>query len=224
VGQQREKLNRMEVQRGRVRGKPGESARRRLGQRDAGRILYDDAPAPEFGGDAAGEVAIRRDQRGPAPRARQRFAQRDCNGERLFALVRRFDEGEPISPLPDRDLAHEGRQFHPEIGRVGRPHDLGHEPPTRLKGGVASPERAHGRTSRAHMLLDKAAQDELWVAVDAMPDPSPPMAPQPFSSRSRSRPGSTTAPRGRREIVASSRAVAGIEPVEPAAITGPIGG
>ena len=43
---------------------------------------------------------------------------------------------------------------------------------------------------------------------------------RPSSSRSVSRPGSTTAPRGSVAIVASSFAVAGIEPVEPAAITG----
>ena len=36
-----------------------------------------------------------------------------------------------------------------------------------------------------------------------------------------SRPGSTTAPCGSLAMVASSSAVAGIEPVEPAAITGP---
>ena len=40
------------------------------------------------------------------------------------------------------------------------------------------------------------------------------------SSRSVSRPGSTTAPCGSRAMVAISSAVAGIEPVEPAAITG----
>ena len=43
------------------------------------------------------------------------------------------------------------------------------------------------------------------------------------SSSSVSRPGSTTAPRGRPAMVARSRAVAGIEPVEPAAITGALG-
>ena len=42
------------------------------------------------------------------------------------------------------------------------------------------------------------------------------------SSRSVSRPGSTSAPRGSRAMVASSVAVAGIEPVDPAAITGPL--
>ena len=41
------------------------------------------------------------------------------------------------------------------------------------------------------------------------------------SSRSVSRPGSTSAPCGSFAMVASSSAVAGIEPVEPAAITGP---
>ena len=44
------------------------------------------------------------------------------------------------------------------------------------------------------------------------------------SSSARSSPGRTTAPLGRREITASSSAVAGIEPVDPAAITGPTAG
>lgn len=39
-----------------------------------------------------------------------------------------------------------------------------------------------------------------------------------------SKPGSTTAPRGKPAMAASSSAVAGIEPVEPAAMTGPSGG
>ncbi len=40
------------------------------------------------------------------------------------------------------------------------------------------------------------------------------------SSRARSRPGSTTAPFGSRAMAASRAAVAGIEPVEPAATMG----
>ena len=48
----------------------------------------------------------------------------------------------------------------------------------------------------------------------------PAISAQEASSRSVSRPGSTTAPCGSLAMVASSLAVAGIEPVEPAAITG----
>ncbi len=44
------------------------------------------------------------------------------------------------------------------------------------------------------------------------------------SSISRSRPGSTTAPFGNRAITDSNSAVAGTEPVEPAAMTGPFNG
>ena len=47
------------------------------------------------------------------------------------------------------------------------------------------------------------------------------MSSQAASSRSVSSPGSTTAPCGSFAIVSISAAVAGIEPVEPAAITGP---
>ena len=49
----------------------------------------------------------------------------------------------------------------------------------------------------------------------------PAMSSQDSSSRSVSRPGSTTAPCGSFAMVSISAAVAGIEPVEPAAITGP---
>ena len=44
------------------------------------------------------------------------------------------------------------------------------------------------------------------------------------SSSCRSRPGSTTAPPGRRAMTDNRAAAAGFEPVEPAAITGPAGG
>ena len=49
---------------------------------------------------------------------------------------------------------------------------------------------------------------------------APPIMVQASSSRCVSSPGSTTAPCGRRAMVASKAAVAGIEPVDPAAITG----
>ena len=52
---------------------------------------------------------------------------------------------------------------------------------------------------------------------------SPPIAVQLGSSRSVSRPGRTTAPLGRRAMALRRAAVAGIEPVDPAAMTGPLG-
>ena len=52
---------------------------------------------------------------------------------------------------------------------------------------------------------------------------TPPMLRQASSSRSVSRPGSTTAPCGSEATACRNFAVAGIEPVEPAAITGPWG-
>ena len=50
---------------------------------------------------------------------------------------------------------------------------------------------------------------------------TPPISSHDSASSSVSRPGSTTAPCGSLAMVAISSAVAGIEPVEPAAITGP---
>ena len=60
-----------------------------------------------------------------------------------------------------------------------------------------------------------------WTGAGAIFSLSfPAMARHEISSRSVSRPGSTTAPRGSCAIAASNFAVAGIEPVDPAAITG----
>ncbi|MGY3694160.1 hypothetical protein ACVIGA_004240 [Bradyrhizobium sp. USDA 3240] len=52
---------------------------------------------------------------------------------------------------------------------------------------------------------------------------SPPIVSQDSSSRSVSSPGSTTAPFASFATAWRNFAVAGIEPVEPAAITGPVG-
>ncbi len=61
-----------------------------------------------------------------------------------------------------------------------------------------------------------AAGRPSWLSSPSLPAISAHEA----SSSVVSRPGSTTAPCGSLAMVASSLAVAGIEPVEPAAITG----
>ena len=61
--------------------------RRRVGQRRAGRIVDLDVPAPEFGGDAARQFAVGRDQGRRAAFVLQRLAQRQGDDQRL--LVRR---------------------------------------------------------------------------------------------------------------------------------------
>ena len=61
-----------------------------------------------------------------------------------------------------------------------------------------------------------------WLGCAASSSARVPIALHASSSSSVSRPGSTTAPFGRRATAARNLAVAGIEPVEPAAITGPL--
>ena len=62
-------------------------------ERQAGRIVDVDAPAPQFGADALGQRPVRRDQRGGASGLLQRLAQRHRDGQRLLALVGRLDHG-----------------------------------------------------------------------------------------------------------------------------------
>ncbi len=77
---------------------------------------------------------------------------------------------------------------------------------------AASPPRAR-RRARATSRFSAACG---WLSVAS------PIASQPASSSVWSRPGRTTAPRSMRAIAARSSAVAGTEPVDPAAITGPL--
>ena len=92
-----------------------------------------------------------------------------------------------------------------------------------------SRSRPHGSTrfstaSRAMPMRASNACSAYWACpgAGAMPLPScPAISRHESSSRSVSRPGSTTAPWASRAMVAINSAVAGIEPVEPAAITGP---
>ena len=106
----------------------------------------------------------------------------------------------------------------PHVGRGRRPQGLRQQ----ALAAVAAPPSLPTASRVMPMRVNKAC-----MANCGCPDAgamrllsSPAISFHDSSSRSVSRPGSTTAPWGSRAIVAMSSAVAGIEPVEPAAITG----
>ena len=124
----------------------------------------------------------------------------------------------PHAPKP-------ARLPRPFVGRLGRPQGLADQ-----RGRAAAPAWSRGTD-----LLDVGAQNADLAEQLCQADIADGRArqvrarvrdstAQDGSSIALSRPGSTTAPFGSRAIAASSSAVAGIEPVEPAAITGPVGG
>ena len=150
------------------------------------------------------------------------LAQENCDRERLLALVRGLD-----------DRRHAGKRrgllARPQSGGrslqrsvvLGRAHRLGDEtararraPPARSPSGSTSLAR-HAELLRGAASGRIADGRRRPARARSARSPS-----QPSASRLWSRPGSTTAPFGRRAIAASSAAVAGTEPVEPAAITG----
>ena len=91
-----------------------------VGQRHAGRILDRDVPAPEFRRDPGRERPVRRHESGPAPGPLQRLAQRDRDGERLLALVRRLDDRDAGEPRRRRGRRAR-RDPSPPRGRSSRP-------------------------------------------------------------------------------------------------------
>ena len=83
-----------------------------LGQGLAGGIVGDDAVARELGADAAGEVAVRRDQRGAGAGVFERLAQQQGDRHRFVLRVRRgeqreaFEAGAPMVRLALRPGVH----------------------------------------------------------------------------------------------------------------------
>ena len=200
-----------------LRHEPREHAGLGVGQRIAAGIVGLDVPAPERGDDAARQRAVGRHQRGGLVLV-HRLAQRDRDGERLVLGIGGLDHGEACERRVARRVID---ALRPALGRVRRPHRLGGEPFARRR-----LRRARATSSRAMPMRRSSA----CMASCGWPNAGLPMrspsrcrrsAPRRASSRSVSSPGSTTAPCGSFAMVASSFAVAGIEPVEPAAITGP---
>ena len=149
-----------------------------------------------------------------------RFAQRDRDRERFLLGVGGFDHADVfqrgVGVRAERGI---GRVPLPQLGRGRRPQRFRQQAARgRSRLPASRPLRARSRCGRAA----PACANCGWPGAGAIPLPSSPaISRHDSSSRSVSRPGSTTAPCGSRAMVAINSAVAGIEPVEPAAITGP---
>ena len=167
----------------------------------------------QLGADAAGEIAVRRDDadqscRRAAARAQQAMA-RASSSSRAGG-----EDGNTPSALSGL-LGCRQPRFRPVAGPLGQRQRAAHEP-VRCDGSGASsstsPDRRHRDVRAAapgHIADGRAGRFRHRAAPACV-----------AASMSVSRPGSTSAPLGRRAMAASRRAVAGTEPVEPAAITG----
>ena len=184
-----------------------------------------DVPARQRGEHAARQRAVGRDQRRGLACRLDRLAQRDRDGERLLLGVGGLDHRQALRARRRRARRNRSRRARCQrsVAAAGR------------SASETKRSRAvrRGRAERAHLVARDAdppqqrLHGELRMAdrgrIDSRPSASrrPAIRSQDSASRSVSRPGSTTAPCGSLAMVAISSAVAGIEPVEPAAITGP---
>ena len=188
-------------------------------ERHAGGIVDRKAPAAKLGRDAPGDGAVGRHQRG---------ASRPASPPPRAAPAR------SPSPPPARCAPRAGRRrpwrrsasaaavsAQRSVVSAGR------------RASATKPAAGGKRRAGGGQRLDVFAQDaELADRAasgrtadgrrrSAARSSASPIASQVSASRSWSRPGSTTAPSAWRAIALSRAAVAGIEPVEPAATTGP---
>ena len=104
VLERRQQLDGRQLAGRQLRRQPEEPARRRVAQRDAGRIVYLDVPAAQFRRHPARERPVRRDQAcGPA-RMLQGLAQMERDDQGLLARGRAVDPAEPgerrVQPRP----------------------------------------------------------------------------------------------------------------------------
>ena len=203
---------------------PAIRAGRRARQRRAAGIVGPDAEAQQLGGDAPRQVAVAGDQRrrrlparrshraarwrSPPPRrARSPLRPASRRQRRLRMSARR----KPRAAGAQSSVVSAGRRASDRIDPRRRSasseradlDDLGCGAMPILPSSWARPYCGWPSTERV---------GASWSSTD-----------HDRSSSAMSRPGSTTAPLGSRAIAESSSAVAGMEPVEPAAITGPRG-
>ena len=153
----------------------------------------------------------------------ERFAQGDRDGERLLALVHRPRRWRGLAVRSARALGSGGDRG--PAGRWCRPGAaLPRDDRARRRFRLRWPAPRIPTSARGCADACRGAAG-AWPAGGRAPDRSGASRRaadrrQLSSSRSVSRPGSTTAPFGRRAMAAMRVAVAGIEPVEPAAMTG----
>jgi len=89
--QQRKERNRREFRDGGFREQAQKRSGRGVAERTSGRIVDCNAPASHLGRDAAGEIAIGRDERGATSVRLQCFAQYERDGSGLLSGMRRLD-------------------------------------------------------------------------------------------------------------------------------------
>ena len=221
--EQRQQRHRRQPAERRLRDEPREHAGRRVGERIAAGIV-----------DRARSSARAPPARGAPARGRASPAPRSCPVFRPPRAARPRWRAPPPRRWRPRSRTATPARASAWAAKSGSRQPL-------LPGSVAAAGRSASETSRsrpcgraraehAHLVardadaLQQRRHGELRMADrrrDRVARSRGPISSHDGASRSVSRPGSTTAPCGSLAMVASSSAVAGIEPVEPAAITGP---
>ena len=174
VLEHREQLDRRQLAERRFRHEPREHAGLGVGQRVAAGVVGLDGPAPERGGDAARQRAVRRHQRGGLVVV-HRLAQRDRDRERFVLGIRGFDHRDVCQRRVARRFVD---ALRPALRSHRRPHRLGDEPRARgafaehghvgARDADAPQQRVHGelRMARSRRLLLLAADQRPGLIVE----------------------------------------------------------
>ena len=144
--------------------KPRQNAVRRVAQRIAAGIVNLNVPTRKLGAHAAGEIAIRRNQRGGAAGMLQRLAQSHSDGQRFLALVGGLDKRHSAKGFYNSLMAQRAPESGPGLRGFRRRQSL------RCKGDARSKLR-RGLAQFAHVLpvnpddSQQSTQRRLRVAV-----------------------------------------------------------
>ncbi len=122
--QQRQQFDRRAAARRRRQRQAEQGPRRRLGERQARRIVGLDVPAAQFGRHPPRQHPVGRHQRDGLVLAGQRAANGDRDRQRLLALVRRLDQRQPLDAGRQR---RDARPLRPAVGGLRRAHRLRQE-------------------------------------------------------------------------------------------------
>ena len=217
-GQQRHRRQRAA---GQIEHQAQKRAGRGAVQRQAGGIVDVDVPAAQLGGDPAGELAVRRDQRRGRARGFELAAQQQRDRHRLVlragAVVAR-DPGERV-----RRRAAAGRARH----RWRRPAAAPRRQQAQPRAAAARVRRGgSGRCGQSRHIGRPRARERAAAAPFRCCGcvGSSAISSHSSGSQPRSSPGRITAPGRARRSPTSSSVSAGMPPVRPAAITGAGGG
>ena len=163
--EEREERPRGEFDR-RFEDEPRQRARGALPQRAPGRILDLDAPAGEFGRDAARDRRIGRNERRGFARRLQRLAHGDRQRQALLILVVGGDDRDALKRGGEGERRQRPPALAPEIGRFGGTKRFAQE-------SGARGERGRGRAERRHVLAldadfaNQPIEQRLRMAGDA---------------------------------------------------------